>query len=137
MWNSKRAPLTRAVPVLFLLLALLAVRAPALHAQSPYGLAARQTIPFVASIGTDRVAQWSTEIYVHDPSPMPFTVEPTYFGAVMTATPGRLELTSLLPIGPSTGESPDPADRIFLASARVAGPGARYFTVEGFPQGNL
>jgi len=47
---------------------------------------------------------------------------------------GRLEL-SALPESP--GPSDDPATVAFLTNARVSGPGPRYFTVEGFPQGNL
>jgi hypothetical protein len=134
------------------------------HAQSPYGLASRQTIPFVVTNNDDRgLPTWDSEINIFNPGALSETVNITYFGAVPTATPGalpckqqvvgsgqtlqlalstlcalnpgpnygRLELTSLGP-----GASGDPGDLAFMTNARVTRAG-RYFTVEGFPQGNL
>jgi len=136
-----------------------------LLAQSPYGLAARQTIPFVISQASDKGPLWSTEITVHNPGTLAITVSVSYLGAVGSATPGlaicpqlvvqpggteqaqvsslcslnagfnygKLELSALRP-PPNKGD--DPAADLFLASARLRSP-TEYFTVEGFPQGNL
>jgi hypothetical protein len=135
------------------------------HAQSPYGLAARQTIPFVIDEGDIAGPVRSTEINVHNPSSQPITVMPTYLGAVGTATPGRItcnlqtvtvpargtaefSLSAVCPLSPglnfgrlelttlASGGTADPAGLVFLANARITVPG-RYFPVEGFPEGNL
>ena len=84
-----------------LLLAVLLVGAcPFAHAQSPYGLAARQTIPFVIDQvveppGGGKVSVWNTELSVHNPGPLAITVAVTYLGAVATATPGRVSCQSV------------------------------------------
>ena len=133
-------------------------------AQSPYGLAARQTIPFVITTGDDLGGGWRTEIFLHNPGSLPVTVQPRLFpisqniGAMpcspVTVAPfgasqrrlsalcnvpvgisfGRLELSSLLSVQP--GEAEHPSGRIFEATARVSGSGSM-FTVESFPQGRL
>src|SRR2546422_3056638 len=51
----------------------------AAQAQSPYGLGARQTIPFVIDMQDERGPVWNTEINIHNPGSLPVTVEPTYF----------------------------------------------------------
>jgi hypothetical protein len=137
----------------------------AAQAQSPYGLGARQTIPFVVDLDDDRGPIWNTEINVHNPGSLPVTVLPTYFpisqnvGAVsclpITVAPGgtvearlhtlcntpfglnygRLELSSLQSV--NAGEPDDAGSRIFLATGRVSQLGGRLFTVEGFRQGQL
>ena len=163
MSHLKSACFKRAVVAVLLL-----GSCPYVQAQSPYGRASRQTMPFVLVEGTDRGDVWSTEIDIHNPSSQPITVRLTYFGAAGTfnagrwlCTPqivgpfataefplrsacpaltpfginyGRLEL-SALPERP--GPSDDPAAVAFLTSARVFRLGGRYFSVEGFPQGNL
>jgi len=136
------------------------------QAQSPYGLAARQTIPFV--IDQQDLAGgpplWTTELNFHNPGSLPVTVQPVYqpinvnIGPVacnpVTIGPGATVETTLHivctpPSGLSygsldvsslnsvnAGEPQDPGGRVFLASARVARAGT-FFTVEGFPQGQL
>jgi len=139
------------------------------HAQSPYGLAARQTIPFVIDYREFEVPVWRTEIDIHNPGSQPLEVRLTYFGAVGTPSPGRLacatqtvgpfataefSLGSVCPLTFLSGsinfgrlelnalpEKPGPSDEpgtlVFLSNARASRSGGRYFTVEGFPQGNL
>jgi hypothetical protein len=138
----------------------------AAHAQSPYGLAARQTIPFVIDLQdvAGGPALWLTELDFHNPGSLPVTVQPVYLpinvkiGPVscnpVTIGPGATLETTLhllcnTPSGLSfgslqvsslnsvnSGEATDPGGRIFLATARIARLGA-FFTVEGFPQGQL
>lgn len=158
MSNPKWVLLWRAVLTVALLGPCLGV-----HAQSPYGLAARQSIPFVIEQRDDLgLPAWTTEISIHNPGTLPITVRLDFFttagqigctaqtvGAgetdqvsLVSACPalnpvssyGRLELNALPPPSPS---SSDPAGVVFLAKARVTGPGSRSYTVEGFPQGNL
>jgi hypothetical protein len=134
------------------------------HAQSPYGLAARQSIPLVIEERDDRgLPVWTTEITIHNPGIAPITVRLDLFTTVgqigctaqtvaaggtdqvslVSACPalvpvccapsyGRLELNALPPPA-----SLDPAGVVFLAKARLSGPGNRSYTVEGFPHGNL
>ena len=136
------------------------------HAQSPYGLAARQTIPYVISQVIDQGPVWSTEINVHNPGSLAITTAVTFFGAFGSATLGelscqpivvppggtgqaqlstlcllnpgisygRIELSAL---NPNPKKVDDPAGDLFLANARVSHPPTEFFTVEGFPQGNL
>jgi hypothetical protein len=136
------------------------------QAQSPYGLAARQTIPFVLDQNDDGRHLGQTEVSVFNPNPTPIGLTITYFGALGTASPGKR--TCLGPVGIPAGANfefevgpfcslnpgmnfgrlelstlaggngpvPDPSSVVFLANARVGLPG-RYFAVEGFPQGNL
>src|SRR5437899_435627 len=164
MSHLKSAFLERAV-----LAVLLMGCGPYVHAQSPYGLAARQTIPFVMDYREFEVPVWATEIDIHNPGSQTLTVRLTYFGAVGTPSPGRLvcgaqtvgpfataefSLGSVCPLTFLFGsinfgrlelnalpEKPGPSDEpgtlVFLANARVSSFGGRYFTVEGFPQGNL
>jgi hypothetical protein len=77
---------------------LLVAACPDAGGQSPYGLAARQTIPFVVDEtvqppGGGSIAVQRTEIDVHNPGGLPITVTATYFGAFTTATPGRVACT--------------------------------------------
>lgn len=136
---------------------------PPVHAQSPYGLAARQTIPEVIDQQDERGPLRSTEVDVHNPGSLAITVTPTYFGAVGTPTPGLVNCNSqnvgphgtaefsvgaVCPLNPglnygrlelsslAPGGTDDPAGLVFLANARITAPG-KYFPVEGFPQGNL
>jgi hypothetical protein len=135
-------------------------------AQSPYGLAARQTIPYVISEVNDNGQGWSTEINVHNPGTLSITTNVTFFGALGSATTGQVScqplfvpgggtgqarLSVLCPLNPgisygrielsalkpSTAVFDDPAGDLFLANARVAHPPTEFFNVEGFPQGNL
>jgi hypothetical protein len=66
---------------------------PHVLAQSPYGLAARQTIPWVIDQLDERGPVWDTEINVHNPGSAPITVRPTYLGAFMTPNAGSLPCT--------------------------------------------
>jgi hypothetical protein len=146
-------------------LAVLCGAATSVSAQSPYGLAARQAIPWVMEFTNDRPwSSWMTEIDVHNPAKVSVTVVPTYLGAVATPTPGRhtcnpitvgpgqtaeFPLFAVCPLAPGLnygrlelsalipGGTESPSDSIFLANARVSYPGATVFTVEGFPEGNL
>src|SRR6185295_1154838 len=130
---------------------------PAAHAQSPYGLAARQTIPFVVTNQDDRgLPAWDTEISIFNPGSLTLSVNVTYFGAVPTATPGALPckqqvvgsgqtlplaLSTLCALNPGPnygrleltslvpGADGDPGDLAFMTNARVTRAG-RYFTVE-------
>jgi hypothetical protein len=134
------------------------------QAQSPYGLAARQTIPWVIDQPSDIAPMWNTEINIHNPNQLQIRVVPTYLGAVMTPTPGSVSCNPVI-IGPgdtaqfslgsvcslnpglnfgrlelsalTPGGLESPSDSIFLASARVSRPGGLFFTVEGFPEGYL
>ena len=145
-------------------LAIILTLPAAAGAQSPYGLAAHQTIPFVTTTTDDLGGGWVTEIFIHNPGTLPVTVKPTYLpmsqntGAIpcspVTVAPfgtsqirlwpwcntpfglsfGRLDLSSLSSIQP--GEATEPGGRIFEATARVSGNGT-IFTVEAFPQGRL
>jgi hypothetical protein len=137
------------------------------HAQSPYGRAARQTIPFVIDQLDELGPKWTTEIDIRNPGSQPITVRLTYFGAVGTPKAFRLDCTPqtvgafatsefelrsacfLTPFGINFGRlelsalpevpgpTDDPASLTFLTSARVSSRGGSLFTVEGFPQGNL
>ena len=138
---------------------------PSVRAQSPYGLAARQSIPLVMEERDDRgLPVWTTQIEIRNPGAAALTVRLDLFmqagqiGCTPQSVPaggttqvsltvacptlnpvccapdyGRLELNAL-PLAPAPS---DPADRLFLAKARLSGPGTRAYTVEGFPQGNL
>ena len=75
MSHLKSAFLERAV-----LAVLLMGCGPYVHAQSPYGLAARQTIPFVMDYREFEVPVWATEIDIHNPGSQTLTVRLTYFG---------------------------------------------------------
>ena len=161
MWEGKPSLLRRA----FLAAVLLGGFSPQVHGQSPYGLAARQTIPWVVDQGGDQAIIWNTtEINVHNPNQLQIRVVPTYLGAVMTPTPGRVScnpviigpgdtaqftLRNICPLNPglnfgrlelsalTPGGLESPSDSTFLASARVYRPGGVFFTVEGFPEGYL
>lgn len=162
MWyeNEKRVFARLAIAALVLFVS------AAGQAQGPYGLAARQTIPWVVDDFDDRGMGWATELNIHNPNPVSIRVEVTFKGAVGSATTGsrqcisvilaagetaerrlwglcqfalnpgrnfgRLELTSLL-----GGSNSSPSDAIFMANARLYFPGRAFFTVEGFPEGNL
>jgi hypothetical protein len=159
MSNAKSVLLRRAALALVLMGPCLDV-----HAQSPYGLGARESIPLVIEQRDDRgFPVWTTEISIHNPGVTPITVILDLFTAfgpiactpqtvaaggtdqvsLVAACPafvpgglsiGRLELNALPPPSPS---SSDPAGVVFLAKARVTGPGNKSYTVEGFPYGNL
>jgi hypothetical protein len=118
------------------------------QAQSPYGLAARQTIPFVLDQNDDGRHLGQTEVSVFKPNPMPIGLTITYFGALGTASPGKR--TCLGPVGIPAGANfefqvgpfcsqnlgmnfgrlelstlaggngpvPDPSSVVFLANAR-------------------
>jgi hypothetical protein len=66
---------------------------PHVLAQSPYGLAARQTIPWVIDQLDERGPVWETEINIHNPGSAALTVRPTYLGAVTTPTAGSVPCT--------------------------------------------
>lgn len=73
-----------------LIIALFGANAVA-HGQSPYGLAARQTIPWVVDHRDERgTTLWETEIDIHNPGSVALTVEVSYRGAVGSATPGEI-----------------------------------------------
>jgi len=135
------------------------------HAQSPYGLAARQSIPLVIEERDDTgTPVWTTEISIHNPGLTPITVRLDVFTslghigctpqpvaangttqvALITACPALNPVCCAAEQGrlelnalPPLPAAADPAGLAFLAKARLSGPGGRSFTVEGFPQGTL
>jgi hypothetical protein len=159
MWEGKPARPCRALATVeFLGLTVAA------HAQSPYGLAARQSIPWVIDQPSDLQPMWRTEVNVHNPNAGSIRVVPTYLGAVGTPTPGRTTCnpvninpgaTAQFTVGSVCSLNPglnygrlelsalvpggleDPSTDIFLANARVVRPGGLFYTVEGFPEGYL
>jgi len=153
------------VPFKQMAVAVLLLGLPAsVRAQSPYGLSARQTIPWVIDLVDERGTLWNTEIDVLNPGPASITLTLTYLGAVGTATPGSIPcnpvtvaskatveftLHSVCPLAPGpnfgrlemsslpTGGFEEPSDLVFTASARVTQVNGGMFTVEGFPEGYL
>src|SRR2546425_10849520 len=75
------------------------------EAQSPYGLAARQTIPYVISEVSDNGQGWSTEINVHNPGTLSITTNVTFFGALGSATSGQVSCQSLVVPPGGTGQA--------------------------------
>jgi hypothetical protein len=152
------------VPFKQMALAALLLGLPArVLAQSPYGLSARQTIPWVIDLVDERGPVWTTEIDVHNPGPASLTLSVTYLGALGTPTPGNFPCNPVTsppgppPVHPArrlslaqglnlrrlemsarpSGVPEEPSNPVFTANARVSGLGGSLFAVEGFPEGYL
>jgi hypothetical protein len=80
----------RRIPEFLAAVCLLSLPGRPAAALSPYGLASIQTIPFVLERDDERGIVWQTEVNVHNPGPVTLEIEPTYFGAIGTPTPGRV-----------------------------------------------
>jgi len=137
------------------------------QAQSPYGLAARQTIPFVIDQQDEAGGPplWTTEVTFHNPGSLPLTVQPVYLpinlniGAIVcfpvTLGPGATLVTTLR-IMCKTGGAGLTYGSLQISSLNSVNagepqdPGGRvflatarvarpgtFFTVEAFPQGQL
>jgi len=127
MWKPKAVSWVRSSFVV----CMLAASYPS-HAQSPYGLSARQTIPFVVDVqpSVDRpVAIGSTEVNVHNPGAFCIKVQPTYMGAVGTSTPGQSVCTPQI-IRPQTT-----VEFSLRAACPQLNPGYNYGRLELFATG--
>jgi hypothetical protein len=112
-----------------LVVLLFAVTPPA-GAQSPYDLSARQSIPFVVDVfqqlGERTVATGQSEINVHNPGAFCIRVQPTYMGAVGSATPGQS------PCSPRVLTPGETAEFSLRAQCPQLNPGLNYGRLELF-----